>query len=253
LNTLHRRIYLATIAEDASEIARSHGLGLEIDEFCTAMNMDEAFPEWEAKARAHLAASDRFIFHAPFAELTPCAVDPLAREFSLRRLNQAAALSRRCGIRRMVVHSGFIPQVYFPEWFIEQGAAFFREFLAGQPEDFEIMIENVLDPDPAPLLALVEAIGDRRAGLCLDVGHANVASKVPVRDWLAAFAPALTHLHLHDNDGSHDFHALPGDGTIGFPGILAEIDRLAPAATLTFECLDAAGCAGRLRDFGILP
>lgn len=246
------RLYLATLSETAPASARDHGLGLELDDFCTAMNMDTDFPRWDARTRGFMQCSDRFILHAPFAELTPCAVDPLVRDVSMRRLNQAADLCDRYGIRRMVIHSGFIPNVYFPVWFVEQGSAFFREFLKNRPSDFRIMIENVLDPDPQPLMDMVCAIGDDRAGICLDVGHANVVSKTPIQDWLRVLSPKLTHLHVHDNNGDWDTHSLPGDGNLGFPGLFHHILSAAPSATITCECLDAAGCVERLTSFGLI-
>ena len=55
---LHDRLYLATIAAGADETASRFGLGLEIDEFCTAANFDADFDRWDGVARAHLAHSD---------------------------------------------------------------------------------------------------------------------------------------------------------------------------------------------------
>ena len=248
---LRRRFYLATIADDAPEVARESGLGIELDEFCMASNMDADFERWDALARSHADGIERRILHAPFAELSPCAIDPMVRTVALRRFEQAAALCRRYGAQRMVVHSGFIPNVYFPEWFVEQGAQFFREFLQTQPADFRIMIENVLDPEPGPLSELVARIDDPRAGVCLDVGHAHVSLHVPASEWLRVLGPQITHLHVHDNDRSFDQHCLPGDGSIGFPAIWPDI--LALDATVTLECRDAAGCILRLREHGILP
>lgn len=252
MTKLDDRLYLATISDTAASSARDFGLGLELDDFCTAMNMDADFPRWNARTRDFMQCSDRFILHAPFAELTPCAVDPLVRNVTMRRLNQAAELCDRYGIRRMVIHSGFIPNVYFPIWFVEQGSAFFREFLKNRPADFQIMIENVLDPDPQPLIDMVAAIDDVRAGICLDVGHANVVSKLSIDSWLQILAPKLTHLHVHDNDGSWDTHSIPGDGNLGFPGLFDRILSAAPSATITCECLDAAGCVRQLREYGLL-
>lgn len=248
---LHDRLYLATIAADADETASRFGLGLEIDEFCTAANFDADFDRWDGAARAHLAHSDRFVFHAPFAELCPCAIDPMVRDVTMRRFRQTAALSRAYGIRRIVVHSGFIPHVYYPVWFVEQSARFFRALLDAEPE-VAICVENVLDDDPAPLMDLADAVDDPRLGLCLDVGHANAVSKIPVRQWLKRLAPRLMHLHLHDNDGAADLHQIPGDGSLGFPGLMDEIEAAAPEATLTFECMDGAGCARRLAEYGWL-
>lgn len=248
---LHDRLYLATIAADADETASRFGLGLEIDEFCTAANFDADFDRWDGVARAHLAHSDRFVFHAPFAELCPCAIDPMVRDVTMRRFRQTAALSRAYGIRRIVVHSGFIPHVYYPVWFVEQSARFFRALLDAEPE-VALCVENVLDDDPAPLMDLADAVDDPRLGLCLDVGHANAVSKIPVRQWLKRLAPRLMHLHLHDNDGAADLHQIPGDGSLGFPGLMDEIEAAAPKATLTFECMDGAGCARRLAEYGWL-
>lgn len=246
------RLYLATISDDAASIARDLGPGLELDDFCTAANMDIDFPRWDARTHDFLQCSNRFILHAPFAELTPCAVDPLVHDVTMRRLNQAAELCDRYNIRRMVIHSGFIPNVYFPVWFVRQGSAFFREFLNNRPADFQIMIENVLDPDPQPLFDMVSAIGDDRAGVCLDVGHANVVSKISIDGWLKTLAPKLTHLHVHDNDGGWDTHSIPGDGNLGFPGLFDRILAAAPSATITCECLDAKGCVRRLNEYGLL-
>lgn len=252
MTDLRQKIYLATISEAAPALAREHRLGLEIDEFCTATNMDADFPRWDARVREALASTDRAVLHAPFAELTPCAVDPLIREVSMRRLTQAGKLCARYGIRRMVVHSGFLPRVYFPVWFVEQGAGFFRELLSKLPKDFELLIENVLDPEPEPLVDLAQAIADPRARLCLDVGHAHAVSQIPVSRWLNVCAPVLGHLHLHDNDGSADLHRVPGDGTIGFPGLFDQILTCAPSATFTFESPDAIACVDRLMQYGLL-
>ncbi len=83
--------------------------------------------------REKMAGIDHFWLHAPFAELAPCAVDPLVREVTARRYRQALSAARQLGIRRLVIHSGYIPLVYFPEWFTEQSVAFWREFLPGGP------------------------------------------------------------------------------------------------------------------------
>lgn len=251
MNLDRSRIYLATIAPDAADLAQRHGLGLEIDEFCTAMNFDTGFDRWDAQVRGHLKKSDRFIIHAPFSELSPCAIDPMVRQVTRHRLMQSVELCAHYGISRMVVHTGFIPRTYFPVWFVDQASVFFRNLLGNCPSDFELLIENVLDPDPRPILDMVEAVGDHRAGICLDVGHAHVASDVPVNRWMDVLAPRIRHYHLHDNDKSADAHLAPGDGVIGYPALFERISDLTPDATATFECTDAARCVSRLQTFGL--
>lgn len=69
------QLFLSTIAPDAAEEARRHGLGLEIAEYCTAWNMDEQFETTHAAVTEELTGVGRRLLHAPFSELFPCAVD----------------------------------------------------------------------------------------------------------------------------------------------------------------------------------
>ena len=88
------QMYLSTLSPDAPALAEAHALGLELDQFCTAVNMDENFAFWDASVRSDIERAFEFVLHAPFAELTPCAIDPMIRDVSMRRLVQAGALCR---------------------------------------------------------------------------------------------------------------------------------------------------------------
>lgn len=234
-----RRWLLATIADDAARLAAAHGLGIEIDEFCTAANMDENFEYWDGLVRGHGAQAPMEVFHAPFAELHPCAIDPRARRLAMDRFLQAADLAKSYGIRRMVVHGGFLPNVYYPIWYEEQSAGFWHEFLECQPDDFELLIENVLEDDPQSMLRMISGIGDARARMCLDVGHANVVSDVPLEKWIEVLGGHIRHVHLHNNHGKRDEHNPPDDGGMDIPALMERLDCCAPDATVTLECMDA--------------
>ena len=233
------KLYLSTIAADADEEARDRGLGVEIAEYCTAWNMDpENFPGTDAQVREEIAGVSRLVFHAPFNELFPSAIDPRAVQLAHDRLVQAAKLaSEQYGVHRMVVHSGFVPQLYFPSWYLERAVPFFRELLASIPPETCLFVENVLEEDPALLRQLAEGISDPRLRLCLDVGHAHYRSPVPVEEWLEALAPYIGHFHIHNNDGSFDTHSDLGDGTIAMAPLLRRIEALCPNATVTLETL----------------
>jgi len=232
-----RNWLIATLFEGAPRIAQEYGFGLEIDEFCTASNMDTDFEHWNSIVLDHMKFAQAAVFHAPFAELSPCAIDPVMRKAAMKRFFQAAALARSYGIRRMVVHGGFIPNVYFPIWYEEKSAEFWREFLSVQPDDFELLIENVMEDDPASMQRMFDAIGDKRAGICLDTGHAHVVSRIPVEEWITTLSGRIRHVHLHNNYGEHDTHNPPGEGTIDMERVMALLDAHAPEASITFECL----------------
>lgn len=245
------RLYLSTIDENAAGLARENGLGLELAEFCMASNLDENLAEWLPVAEKRMKCADRFVFHAPFAELYPAAIDPLARKVAMDRFNQACRSMAALGIKRMVAHSGFLPYVYYPVWQVSQSVAFWREFLADKPHDFELLLENVLDDTPDMLREILDGLDDPRAGACLDVGHAHVSvvSRIPLAQWIETLRPHIRHVHLHDNDASFDLHSPLGEGTIDIPAVLAALPE---TCTITLENISAAPSVEWLKNRGYL-
>ena len=139
-----REINLATIDEHAMELAEKYDLGIELDQFCTAMYMDPPeFETWDADARRFLPRAR--VFHGPFNEICPCAIDPKVKALSMERYNQAFQLMYQYGLKKLILHGGFVPNVYFPVWYIEQSIAFWKDFLADKPEDFTLCLENVME------------------------------------------------------------------------------------------------------------
>ena len=91
-----REINLATIDEHAMELAEKYDLGIELDQFCTAMYMDPPeFETWDADARRFLPRAR--VFHGPFNEICPCAIDPKVKALSMERYNQAFQLMYQYG------------------------------------------------------------------------------------------------------------------------------------------------------------
>lgn len=231
-------LYLSTTAPDAARLARAHGLGLEIAEFCTAWNMDQELEKTRRALEPQLAGIDRRVLHGPFNELFPCAIDPSARRLAAYRYRQAIALAKEYGAKKVVLHGGFQPRMYYPEWYVEQSVVFWRDFLKEDP-GVEIVLENVLEEAPETLRDIVAEVNDPRLRMCLDVGHVHVYSGVPVEDWLRECAPWLSHFHIHNNDGSWDTHSPLMEGTIPIRRLLEQAEALCPQATITLELLQA--------------
>jgi sugar phosphate isomerase/epimerase len=228
--------YLSTIGENAAELAREYGLGLEIAEFAYAVNMDEDFPRWDSIVRAKLKGIEKRTFHAPFGELCPASADPLIAEATRRRLQQSYETARRYGINKMVVHSGYVPRIYVKSWFAKRSAAFWRDFLASKPPEFTVVLENVMEESPELLLDIAEQTGDPRMLLCLDIGHAGgYFSKTSVLKWIELTAPRLGHAHFHNNYGSEDSHNPPGDGLIDMKAALTRLAELRPDLSAAAE------------------
>ena len=232
-------IYLSTISTDAPCVAREHGFGLELAEFCTAWNMDEKFIHVDSVVKKKLEGIPRSLLHAPYNELFPCAIDKKARALAAERYRQATDLATRYGSRKVIIHGGYNPRIYFPVWYVKQSVLFWQDFLRSDP-GVEIVLENVLEDDPRWLLDIVAGVDDPRLRLCLDIGHVNAYSSVPLTDWLVLWAPYLSHLHIHNNDGSRDAHNALNEGTIPIKELLLQAQHLCPDATYTLELMNDA-------------
>ena len=92
-------LLISTVAGDAATVARQYALGLELAEFCTAYNLDDAFAQTDRAVREKTAGLACRVLHGPFNELFPCAIDPRARELARLRYRQAVAAARGYGIK----------------------------------------------------------------------------------------------------------------------------------------------------------
>ena len=232
------KIYLSTIAPDAKTVAQKYGFGLEIAEYCTAWNMDEKFVETDLQVREKLEGISKCVFHAPFNELFPCAIDKQARTLAAQRYRQAIRLAKSYGATKVVIHGGYNPWIYYPVWYVEESVKFWKEFLQEDP-GVQIVLENVLEEEPGMLLDIVTGVDHPNLRLCLDIGHVNAYAKVPVMQWLENWKEYLSHFHIHNNDGSWDTHSPLNSGSICMREFLNQATALCPDATFTLELLEA--------------
>lgn len=235
--SLKDKLYLSGMDGQAAALARQWHVGYEITAFSYAPMLDA--PETAERVRRDMAGVERFWLHAPFAELSPCAIDPLVRQVVEKRLLQAAETASSLGVTRMVCHGGFIPHVYFPEWYVEQSVLFWRALLDKLPKGMTLALENVMESSPETLVQIAAGVDDPRLSLCLDVGHANTCvSTTPPLEWIAPMSPWLRHVHLHNNEGDTDLHQPLGEGSIPMEAVLDAVLREAPEATFTIENQD---------------
>lgn len=245
------KFYLSTIASDAPQAAEKYGLHLEIAEYCTAWNMDEFFPSIDPQVRTKLKSCRKSLFHGPYNELFPCAIDKKARELAAERYRQAIDLAKGYGSDKVIIHGGYNPWIYYPVWYVEQSVAFWREFLQDDP-GVEIVLENVLETDPNWLAEIVELVNSPRMKLCLDIGHVNSYSQISVFDWLDRWAPHLSHFHIHNNDSGSDQHQALNCGTIPMLEFLDRAAILCPDATFTLELMETEPSVIWLRENGVI-
>jgi sugar phosphate isomerase/epimerase len=85
--------------------------------------------------------------------------------------------------------------------------------------NINIAIENIACPKA--LEYIFKNIKSKRLGFCFDSGHWNF--HMPEVDLLTLYGDRLMALHLHDNDGTADWHALPFSGNIDWENIKTKL------------------------------
>jgi sugar phosphate isomerase/epimerase len=218
---------------------------------------DPIFPyildgDWRAvahEARALLAGhTGRLGIHGPFLDLSLAPFDPLARELALRRLGQGMAFAEELGATHMVVHSPFLSFGHPAHTFqpaserayeIEAAHAVLEPLLPrAEAIGCAIVVENIADGSPAPLLDLVRSFGTPLVRASLDTGHAAImqGAGAPAPDqWVREAGELLCHVHLQDTDGLLDRHWAPGDGAISWHAVFEALGRLEQKPRLLLE------------------
>lgn len=209
------------------------------------MNLDDA--DCERLGRLLDAGGYRIFSHAPFFGLDVASIDEGIARYSIRCLERAIEVTAALGGRLAVMHTGYLPQYSRAGrryWFRNWSERMPRLVAKARLHGVTIALENTWDDRPAVLRHLVSLLpgcgGEVR--FCLDVGHLNVYSAVPLQRWWHALGDDIAALHLHDNDGLSDDHLPPGRGTVDFEvltGLLLDSRRL-PLLELEVDVAEAA-------------
>ena len=250
-----RKIFIATFDNDAIEVIRENKIGIELNEICISDMLDEEkFNDTVSfmKAQIKNSGAEDVIMHGPFTEIVPASIDHRMLDAGFVRLEEAYRACEILGVKKMVVHSGYMPPLYQKGWHTDRSVEFWTKFMEDKPEDFNIYIENVLEDEPFMMKELVERINDKRVRLCLDIGHANWsgAEGLPVKNWIKELGPYLAHFHFHNNFEKSDEHNAIHNGTMDMDEILEAVyTYCAEDITITIESHECRESAKWLKKY----
>jgi sugar phosphate isomerase/epimerase len=170
-------------------------------------------------------AGIQLTLHGPFLNLVPGAMDRKILGATRQRMNRFAELAPLLGPVGIVVHPEYDPRrhVFYRDYWLETTVATFEPLArVCNREGIVLSLENTYEQTPDILLELLPRLPG--VGFCLDPGHVASFSGTPMKKWLAALGDKVTHLHLHDNDGSSDQHLPLGQGTIDFKSVFRHLN-----------------------------
>jgi len=221
------------LIEDRERIKRTVSWGIGVELQISSRVMDMLSLE-EFCLIAEMVKGKVVTFHAPFLDLNPGALDSYVLDATRRRFLEMKPLVRIFSPEVIVFHTGFHP---------DKTAHAYEDWLLRSVETFKIVsfeletkiaLENVFDTDTTPLSDLIERLPSN-VGVCIDVGHLNLFSTVPVGTWIETFKERIFEFHVHDNNGMKDEHLSIGKGSIDFESFFSIIDSLNSEYILTLE------------------
>ncbi len=156
--------------------------------------------------------------HAPFMDLSPGGFDNKVKAVTREKLKRAVEMALILGARGLVCHPGYDKWRFGANealWF-EASVETWTEVLKETGGAFPVMLENVFEERPDTFIALFDYFKEKELYFCLDTGHFNMFSLLPLDGWLLPLKGKLKELHLHDNHGLSDEHLPVGKGTFPF-------------------------------------
>lgn len=226
--------------EKISQISREMGFGIEIQTFYDPALYDSNEQLLSLHVQA-LKDIELQIMHGPFGDLVPGSFDALVRQTARTRFDQAAEISSKLGIEKMILHHGYVPGTSNPVKWLMRASAFWSEFLDQYP-NLHVHLENMLERDPQLIADLIDRVDSPRFDACLDVGHAHCHSDLSIDRWIDLLNERIGYVHLHNNDGTHDQHLALDQGTLDMNEACDALQERAPNAIWALEMpLDAIG------------
>ncbi len=192
----------------------------------------ESIPVRELVAlAAAFSEKDRSVtIHGPFYDLSPGAVDPAFRALTAERMRLALERAAHFSPHSVIFHPGYDPLRFAAHrraW-LKNSLRTWRQILpqAANLPGAWILIENIFERDPSTIAELLGSLPSPPFGFCLDTGHFQVFSDVPLDEWIDALGPHLREVHLHDNHGLTDEHLPPGEGIFDFPALFQRLSLI---------------------------
>ncbi len=222
---------------------------IELQDFGSHKGLTTEFEDRIAAAKAALDwHNGRLGIHGPYEGLDMDNKDPEVRPIVTARYLKALEAADRVGARQMVLHSPYTRWYQFNRLakpnYDETKLGRVHEVMdpvvaAAEDKGITLVIENILDVDPASRRMMVDTFDSDAIALSIDTGHAHLARRMsgapPVDYFVRDAGDQLQHVHLQDLDGHADRHWAPGEGEIHWPEVFRALSDCGSDPHLVLE------------------
>lgn len=230
--------------EEAIDFCNEKHVNLEISKFTRADIVDNSTEEDFNRIKELFAKNKHIkkVLHGTSFDLTPTSFDSKIIEVTLYRLVQSVELARFFDVETVVFHSGYNPQVKFESYienFVEKQIEFWISFIKDNKiNDLTIALENTYEDNPYILKKIYDGVNSKYFKTCIDTGHVNCFSNYNLCYWTDCLKDYLSHIHLHNNNGSMDQHQSVINGTLNFEDFFQLLLNSNGKLSLTLEMFE---------------
>ena len=171
----------------------------------------------------------------------------------LGRLYRWIDMYEAIGIKNMVLHCDNLADTSLTqEEKIEQNIIKLKEIAAYiEGRSITVCLENLQLRAPRSIeeiLYIIDRVGSKQLGICLDTGHLNLTVKGH-RNFILKAGARLKALHIADNDGVTDQHRMPFNyGTVDFYEVVRALREIGYEGIFNLEISGEAWIPHELRD-----
>jgi len=152
---------------------------------------------------------------------------PEISKAALKFAKKEILLAKRVGAKWITIHSGHLDSPWRKEIIIKQAEILIENLKElvnfAKRYGIEINLENSWKEAACVKANEILKVVKSAPGLKIvfDIGHANAANLDPI-EYFKKIRKCVSAIHIHDNDGKSDQHALIGEGNINFKEFLRE-------------------------------
>ena len=198
---------------------KTNNLDVEVMMYDTGWIRNYPHAKVEAMGKRLAAEGIGVSVHGPLFDLNPGSLDTIIRDYTkfnfMRSLNISALLNARI----VVFHLGLnplIPEEYRDLWLKTSMKTWKMVVNHARRLGIVIAIENMFLNAPHLLRRVIDMVDSPNMQVCLDIGHVNVYSVVPLEEWVDVLGKNIVKIHINDNDAQNDLHLAFGEGNIDY-------------------------------------
>lgn len=180
----------------------------------------------------------RVQLHAPLSDVNLGSLVPQAWTRSVETVEEALRGAAAIGVRRVTIHPGNhtpLSRGHYDALHEATRKALRRLDKTGADLGLELLLENMPTGwafETDSLTKLLDLTKTTEFGICLDLGHAHVAKRLP------EFERAARHIgnvHIHDNRGAFDEHLALDEGSVPWRRVVRALLRGGYPGTFVVE------------------